>query len=143
MHGDATREDFAGLEGPDDPQHLALFAADTDGKLIAVLHHNTTHPSLFWGTSIFSVGFIGEARRILRKELGNVPTLFLNGAQGDIACRNQYALTGRLGRPPKASYRSEAMARSRWSLNVLNKLTIVQVNHPGSLVNRRFGGLVD
>ena len=32
MHGDATRKDFAGLEGPDDPQHLALFAADTDGK---------------------------------------------------------------------------------------------------------------
>jgi len=89
MHGDATRKDFAGLEGPDDPQHLALFAADTDGKLIVVLHHNTTHPSLFWGTSIFSVGFIGEARRILRKELGNIPTLFLNGAQGDIACRSQ------------------------------------------------------
>jgi len=89
MHGDATRKDFAGLEGPDDPQHLALFGVDTDGKLIAVLHHNTTHPSLFWGSSILSVGFIGEARRILREELGNIPTLFLNGAQGDIACRDQ------------------------------------------------------
>ena len=89
MHGGATRKDFAGLEGPDDPQHLALFAADTDGKLIAVLHHNTTHPTLFWGSSIFSVGFVGEARMILREELGNIPTLFLNGAQGDIACRNQ------------------------------------------------------
>ena len=38
MHGDATRKDFAGLEGPDDPQHLALFAADTSGKPIAVLY---------------------------------------------------------------------------------------------------------
>ncbi len=103
MHGDATRKDFAGLEGPDDPQHLALFAADTDGKLIAVLHHNTTHPTLFWGTSIFSVGFIGEARRILREELGNVPTLFLNGAQGDIACRSQVQ--------PRGDSREQAVLR--------------------------------
>ncbi len=88
MHGDATREDFAGLEGPDDPQHLALFAADTDGKLIAVLHHNTTHPTLFYGSTVFSVGFPGEARRILRKELGGIPVLYLNGAQGDITCRD-------------------------------------------------------
>ncbi|EPR65550.1 putative protein-signal peptide and transmembrane prediction [Cyclobacterium qasimii M12-11B] len=32
MHGDASRKDFAGLEGPDDPQHLAMFAADFKGK---------------------------------------------------------------------------------------------------------------
>ena len=88
MHGDASRKNFAGLEGPDDPQHLTLFAADTDGKLIAVLYHNTTHPTLFYGTTIFSVGFPGEARRILRKELGNIPMLYLNGAQGDIGCRD-------------------------------------------------------
>ena len=88
MHGDATRKDFAGLEGPNDPQHLALFAADTDGKPIAVIQHNTTHPTLFWGSSILSVGFPGEARRILREELGNIPMLYLNGAQGDISCRN-------------------------------------------------------
>jgi neutral ceramidase len=106
MHGDTNREDFAGLEGPDDPQHLALFAADTDGKLIAVIQHNTTHPTLFWGSSIFSVGFPGEARRILREELGNIPMLYLNGAQGDISCRNllhsrkesREQAVGRLGR---------------------------------------------
>lgn len=85
MHGDASREDFAGLEGPDDPQHLALFAADTSGKLIAVLHHNTTHPTIFYAAGIFSADFPGEARVILRKELGDVPVLYLNGAQGDIA----------------------------------------------------------
>ncbi len=85
MHGDASREDFAGLEGPDDPQHLAIFAADSNGKLIAVLHHNTTHPTIFYAAGIYSADFPGEARKILRKELGDIPVLYLNGAQGDIA----------------------------------------------------------
>jgi neutral ceramidase len=84
MHGDVTRDDFAGMEGPDDPQHLAAFAADTDGKLIAVLHHNTTHPTLFYGAGVFSADVPGEARKLLRTELGAIPVLFLNGAQGDI-----------------------------------------------------------
>jgi len=88
MHGDATRKDFAGLEGPDDPQHLALFAADANGKLIAVLYHNTTHPTLFYAAGVFSADFPGEARNILRKELGDVPMLYLNGAQGDIAMQD-------------------------------------------------------
>jgi len=88
MHGDTKRKDFAGLEGPDDPQHLGLFAADTDGKLIAVIQHNTTHPAITWGGSVFTVDFPGESRRILREELGNIPMLFLNGAQGDISWRN-------------------------------------------------------
>ena len=85
MHGDASREDFAGLEGPDDPQHLAIFAADTSGKLVAVLHHNTTHPTIFYAAGIYSADFPGEARKILRNQLGHVPVLYLNGAQGDIA----------------------------------------------------------
>ena len=85
MHGDASCEDFAGLEGPDDPQHLAIFAADASGKLIAVLHHNTTHPTIFYAAGIYSADFPGEARKILRKELGDIPVLYMNGAQGDIA----------------------------------------------------------
>lgn len=88
MHGNTNRKDFAGLEGPNDPQHLAMFAADADDKLIAVIQHNTTHPSITWGGSAFTVDFPGESRRILREELGNIPMLFLNGAQGDISWRN-------------------------------------------------------
>ena len=34
MHGGTIRSDFAGLEGPDDPQDLALFAADPNGKVV-------------------------------------------------------------------------------------------------------------
>jgi len=89
MHGDAKRKDFAGLEGPDDPQHLALFAADENGKVISVLYHNTTHPTTFYSAATYSSDFISEARNILRAEFGDIPVLYLNGAQGDIAMANQ------------------------------------------------------
>ena len=85
MHGDTSRPDFAGLEGPNDPQHVALFAADLQGKCLGVLYHNTTHPTVFYGAGVFSADFPGVARKLLRKQLGNIPVLFLNGAQGDIA----------------------------------------------------------
>jgi hypothetical protein len=85
MHGDPSRGDVSGLEGPDDPQHLAIFAADISGKLIAVMHHNTTHPTIFYAAGIYSADFLSGAHEILRKELGEVPVLYLNGAQGDIA----------------------------------------------------------
>lgn len=89
MHGNTARPDFAGLEGPDDPQHLALFAKDADGKLVAVVHHNTTHPTIFYGAGIYSADFPGVARKLVREALGEIPVLFLNGAQGDIAIDNQ------------------------------------------------------
>ncbi len=89
MHGDTKRKDFAGLEGPDDPQHMALFAADMDDKLISVLYHNTTHPTIFYAAGVYSSDFAGETRNILRGKFGDIPVLFLNGAQGDIAMTDQ------------------------------------------------------
>ena len=88
MHGETRRPDFAGLEGPDDPQHLALFVADLDGKALCILHHNTTHPTLFYGAGLFSADFPGVARKILRAKVGDIPVLYLNGAQGDICANN-------------------------------------------------------
>ena len=89
MHGDATRPDFAGLEGPDDPQHLAMFAADLKGNLLSVIYHNTTHPTIFYADGVFSADFPGEVRKTFRKEFKqNLPVLFLNGAQGDISMDN-------------------------------------------------------
>jgi len=88
MHGDTKRPDFAGLEGPDDPAHLALFAQDLAGKPIAVLYHNTSHPTTFYGAGLFSSDYPGIARDLLRAELGTIPVLYLNGAQGDINMRN-------------------------------------------------------
>lgn len=89
MHGDTKRKDFSGLEGPDDPQHLAMFASDLKGKLLAVLYNNTTHPTIFYGAGVYSADFPGEVRKIIRTRLGgDLPVLFLNGAQGDISIEN-------------------------------------------------------
>jgi len=84
MHGDTTRADFTGLEGPDDTQHMALFVTDGEGKLRALLHHNTGHPTNFFNAGLYSADFPGESRRELREQLGDIPILFLNGAFGDI-----------------------------------------------------------
>ena len=88
MHGNTKRDDFAGLEGPDDPAHLALFAADAAGKPVAVLYHNTSHPTNFYAAGLFSADYPDETRKILRGKLGEIPVLYLNGAQGDIAMQD-------------------------------------------------------
>jgi hypothetical protein len=85
MHGDTTRDDFTGLEGPDDTRHLALFVRDTGGKMIAVFHNNTSHPTCFYGCDCYSADFPGVARSYLRDVLGPLPVLYFNGAFGDIA----------------------------------------------------------
>lgn len=89
MHGDTRRPDFAGLEGPDDPTHLCLFAVDDNGKPLAVVYHNTTHTTSFYGAGLYSSDFPDEARQILRHELGAIPVLYLNGPQGDISMDDQ------------------------------------------------------
>ncbi len=88
MHGDTKRPDFAGLEGPDDPDHLAVFAVDLKGQPIAVVYNNTSHPTNFYGAGLFSADYPGAARALLRSELGAIPVLYLNGAQGDINMAN-------------------------------------------------------
>ncbi len=85
MHGNTQRNDFAGLEGPDDPAHLALFAVDRTDKPVAVLYHNTSHPTNFYAAGLFSADYPDEARKIIRAKLGDIPVLYLNGAQGDIS----------------------------------------------------------
>ena len=85
MYGDTSRPDFAGLEGPTNPQHVALFAANAEGKPVAVVHHNTTHPTVFYAAGVYTADIPGVARDLVRKKLGDIPVLFLNGAQGDIA----------------------------------------------------------
>ncbi|MFW6158041.1 MAG: hypothetical protein ACOC8E_01630 [Planctomycetota bacterium] len=91
MHGDPTRNDFTGLEGPDDPRHLALFVREPDGKVLAVLHNNTSHPTCFYGGDCYSADFPGAARSYVRDVLGDIPVLYLNGAFGDICIENMLA----------------------------------------------------
>ena len=90
MHGDTKRKDYNGLEGPHDHSHMALFATDLNENVMAVLYNNTTHPTIFYGAGIYSADFPGEVRKSFRKIFTkDLPVLFLNGAQGDIAMDNQ------------------------------------------------------
>lgn len=89
MHGNAKRIDFAGLEGPDDPQHMAMFFKDLNDKLLAIVYHNTTHPTIFYANGVYSADFPGEVRKSFRNEFDQkLSVLFLNGAQGDISMDN-------------------------------------------------------
>lgn len=92
MHGDAKRQDFTGAEGPDDPQHLAIFIRNANGDLTCVVHNNTGHPASFYGRDFYSADFPGTARKYLREVLGQIPILFFNGAFGDINIDNLQSL---------------------------------------------------
>jgi neutral ceramidase len=91
MHGDTKRKDFNGLEGPDDPSHLAMFAADKNKELLSIVYNNTTHPTIFYAAGVYSADFPGEVRKSIRSMTKkNIPILFLNGAQGDIAINDMF-----------------------------------------------------
>lgn len=85
MHGQASKPGFTGLEGPDDPSQIGLFVRAMDGKLLAILHSNTSHPTCFYGADFYSADFPGAARGFLRDLFGPLPVLYFNGAFGDIA----------------------------------------------------------
>ncbi|MCF7855178.1 MAG: hypothetical protein K9N51_10305 [Candidatus Pacebacteria bacterium] len=82
-------EDFTGLEGPDDTQCLALAVFDEANRVRAVLHHGTGHPDTFYSQRVLSADFPGVARRLVREAHGEIPVLFFNGCQGDIAMSQQ------------------------------------------------------
>ena len=125
MHGDGTREEFTGLEGPDDPQHTVLFARDFEGKIIAVLHHNTTHPTTFYGCNFFSAGIPGAARAQLREVLGEIPILFFNGAQGDISQDSQVT-TGKTGEERENRLLRAAHLLSGETLRLLHESSVFE-----------------
>jgi len=106
MHGDTGRADFTGLEGPEDASHLALFAEDHAGELVAVLHTNTSHPTCFYGADFYSADFPGTARDYLREALGSIPVLFFNGALGDISITDQLAPKPHAETPPQTVSRA-------------------------------------
>ncbi len=90
MYRKAGRDgEFTGLEGPEDTECLALGIFDEKGNVRAVLHHGTGHPASFYGRRMLTADFPGVARRLLREVHGTIPVLFFNGAQGDIAMRQQ------------------------------------------------------
>lgn len=91
MHGNTKRDDFIGLEGPDDDTHTMLAVRDENKNLIALLQANTAHPTNFYGQDFYSADFPGQSRKQLQEALGNIPILFFNGALGDISCTDMTA----------------------------------------------------
>lgn len=96
MHGDTQRDDFIGLEGPDDDTHTMIALRDTNQKLIALVQANTSHPTNFYGKDFYSADFPGLSRQQLQQTLGQIPILFFNGALGDIACRDMLVIKSQI-----------------------------------------------
>jgi neutral ceramidase len=90
MYGDASRPDFNGLEGPDDPTHTVLWVVDEEGRYLAIVHANCCHATCIESGLLASADFPGEARRLLREALGaELPVLYLQGASGDTSPWNE------------------------------------------------------
>ena len=104
MHGDPTDPNATGLEGPNDPQHTALFVRDLGGTLKAILYNNTAHPVIFYGRDFLSADYPGLARSFLRNVLGDIDVLFFNGTIGDISIVDEFWKT----RSPETAEQKQA-----------------------------------
>lgn len=90
MYGNTTNQGFAGIEGPDDPSHAVLYALDSKGRIISLIHNNACHATTGCAFKYVSSDFPGASRRLIRDALGyNVPLLYIQGACGDICRFNQ------------------------------------------------------
>ncbi len=122
MHGDSTRPDFTGLEGPDDPTHTVLYAVDEDDQYVAVVHANCCHATCIGSGEYASADYPGEARRLVREALGaEVPVLYMQGASGDTA---QYDMM----RP--RTYDAEQKLRAVGALVASETLRLISVSDP-------------
>jgi len=78
------------LEG--DSTLIAGRATDKNGKTIATVINYACHPTtLAWDNGLLSPDFIGEMREVVERNTGGAPCLFLQGASGDVAPREQYS----------------------------------------------------
>jgi len=123
MYGDATRDDFTGLEGPDDPTHTVLFAVDEDGEYLAIVQSNCCHATCVEQALYASADFPGEARRLIRDTLGaDLPVLYLQGASGDTSPWNE------LG--PVRRWNGEQRLREVGALLAGETLRLVRLTRP-------------
>lgn len=90
---DATAHRFATGYNPDAPADDTLVVARVTGEereLRAILFNYACHPTtLAWENRLLSPDFVGAAREVL-EEAFDVPALFLQGASGDLAPRDDY-----------------------------------------------------
>jgi hypothetical protein len=75
---------------PDDTL-LAARITGEDGRIVATIVNYACHPTtLAWENSLVSPDYVGALREIVEGGTGGAPCLFLQGASGDLAPRQQY-----------------------------------------------------
>jgi neutral ceramidase len=123
MYGDATRPDFTGLEGPDDPSHTILFAVDEAGEPIAIVHANCGHATCIESSTFASADFPGEVRKLIRATLKpDLPVLYLQGASGDTSPWNEVG--------PQRRWNGEERAREVGALLAGETLRLMRLTTP-------------
>jgi neutral ceramidase len=83
-HGQFSDPNALCLEGPTDPEVAVIAARNRQGKLLGVIVNFACHPADHGGDGVFSAGWPGVLADEL-KAAGVPHTLFINGAQGNIA----------------------------------------------------------
>jgi hypothetical protein len=90
---DAEARRFAAGYNPDAPADDTLLVAmvtGEEGEPRATLFNYACHPTtLAWQNRLLSPDYIGAAREVMERAFG-VPALFLQGASGDLAPRDDY-----------------------------------------------------
>lgn len=77
--------------GTPDDTLLVGRASDSDGLCIATLVNYGCHPTtLAWQNRLLSPDFVGAMREFVEANTGGAPCLFLQGASGELAPREQY-----------------------------------------------------
>ena len=96
MHGDTSRPDFIGVEGPRDTTLSVLYTRDQSGAVTGVLTNFAIHPNCVECGCYYSADLPGEIRRLLKLWLGpEVGVLHLTGAAGNVTgvIRDHYVET--------------------------------------------------
>lgn len=74
--------------------------SDGDGRIVATLVNYACHPTtLAWQNTLISPDWVGAMRETVERETGGAPCLFLQGASGELAPREQYV--GDVGVPDR------------------------------------------
>lgn len=75
----------------DDTLMVARVTRDADGQTLAVIANYACHPTtLAWQNSLISPDFVGSMRQTVERVLPRAMCLFLQGASGELAPREQY-----------------------------------------------------
>lgn len=88
MYGACDRNDFTGLEGPEDSAVKMIFCWDLDCKLTGIMMNVACPAQVMEGKYCISSDYWGEVRKQLQKKFPGVFILTQIGAAGDISPRD-------------------------------------------------------